>query len=188
VTINGTPTVGTQSTITGGTYSPAPTGRKYQWERCNASGNLCKKIAGATFNVYTPVPLDVGKRLRVVETVTKAPFTSGGSTSAASARGIKGDFLVKTTVEVFGFPKKGVLSRVTPGSYLPPTPGKRTYRWLRCGGLELASCVTISGATAKTYRPGAADVGKRLRVVETVIKKGYNNLSVTSDASAKVTS
>ncbi len=186
VAINGTPTVGTKSTITGGTYSPTPSGRSYQWKRCDSTGNTCVAISGATYSTYTPVAADVGKTLRVVETVTKSLYVSGGSTSAASALVVKGTFVMNTQVAVFGYPKHGVTSSVTQGSYTP-TPTARSYQWLRCTSTTLASCVTISGATANTYKPGSSDIGKRLRVVETVSAPGYNNLSVTSLASAAVT-
>ncbi len=179
VTINGTPKVGTKSTITAGTYTPSPAGSSYQWERCDSAGNNCTPIAGATFNVYTPVAGDVGKTLRVVETVTKPSWANGGSTSAASAPVVKGTFVKNTTVQIFGYPKQGVTSHITQGTYTP-TPTSRTYQWLRCTSTTIASCVNISGATKSTYKPGSADNGKRLRVVETVSKAGYNNLSVTS--------
>jgi autotransporter-associated beta strand protein len=184
VTITGTPTVGTMSKITAGTYTPAPVGRSYQWERCDGSGNNCVAVAGATFNVYTPVAGDVGKTLRVVETVSKSFYFNSGSTSAATAPVVMGTFVKHTTVQIYGYPKRGVTSHVTQGSYTP-TPASRTYQWLRCGSTALTSCVNISGATKSTYKPGSADYGKRLRVVETVSKPGYNNLSVTS-AAAKV--
>ncbi len=183
--INGTPTVGTAATLTAGTYTPSPTSRSYQWKRCDSSGNNCVNISGATYKTYTPVPADVGTKLRVVETAT-ATLYSGGSTSAASALVVKGTFVVNTKVQIFGYPKHGVTSSITQGSYTP-TPTSRTYQWMRCTGTTIASCTNISGATAKTYKPVAADVGKRLRVVETVSAAGYNNLSVTSDASTKVT-
>src|SRR5207244_8810606 len=37
VAVNGTPTVGTATTLSAGSYSPAPTGRTYQWRLCNGS-------------------------------------------------------------------------------------------------------------------------------------------------------
>jgi autotransporter-associated beta strand protein len=186
VAINGTPTVGTKSTTTGGTYTPTPTGRSYQWKRCDSSGNNCVTISGATYNTYTPVAADVGKKLRVVETVKKSLYANGSSTSAASPLVIKGTFVMATQVAVFGYPKHGVTSGITQGSYTP-NPTSRTYKWMRCTSVSLSSCVIISGATAKTYKPVSADIGKRLRVVETVSAPGYNNLSVTSLASTAVT-
>jgi hypothetical protein len=186
VAINGTPKVGVQSTITVGAYTPSPTGRSYQWQRCDSTGSNCVAILGATYGTYTPVGADAGKKLRVVETVTKSLYVNGGSTSAASALVAKGTFVMNTRVAVFGYPKHGVTSQITQGSYTP-TPTSRTYQWMRCTSTALSSCVNISGATAKTYKPVSADIGKRLRVIETVYATGYNNLSVTSLSSTAVT-
>jgi hypothetical protein len=186
VAIVGTPKIGVQGTTTGGTYSPAPTGRSYQWKRCDTTGNNCVVLSGATYNTYTPVAADVGKTLRVVETVTKSGYANGSSTSAASPLVAPGTFVKNTTVAIFGYPKHGVTSSITQGSYTP-TPTARTYQWQRCTGTALASCTNISGATAKTYKPVTGDVGKRLRVIETVSAPGYTNLSVTSAASTAVT-
>jgi hypothetical protein len=186
VAIDETPKVGVQGTTTGGTYSPTPTGRSYQWKRCDTSGNNCVLIADAIYNTYTPVAADVGKTLRVVETVKKANYVTGSSTSAASPLVVKGTFDMAERVAVFGYPKHGVSSGVTQGSYTP-NPTSRAYQWMRCTDTTLASCVDISGATAKTYTPVSADIGKRLRVEETVMAPGYNNLSVTSLASTAVT-
>jgi hypothetical protein len=93
-------------------------------------------------------------------------------------------FVKHTSVQIFGYPKHGVTSHVTKGSY-GPMPTSRTYQWLLCRSTNLASCVNIAGATKSTFKPPSADIGKRLRVVETVMKAGYSNLSVTS-AAAKV--
>jgi len=186
VAINGTPTVGAKSTTTGGTYTPSPTGRSYQWKRCNSSGSSCVAISEATYPTYTPVAADVGRTLRVVETVEASLYVDGESTSAASAVVVKGTFVMNTQVAVFGYPKHGVVSKITQGSYTP-TPTSRTYQWQRCTSTSPSSCLTISGATAKTYTPVSADIGERLRVVETVKKSGYHNLSVTSLASTAVT-
>jgi hypothetical protein len=187
VAINGTPTVGTMSRMTGGTYTPSPTARSYQWMRCTSTTLAsCANISGATNNAYTPVAGDVGKFLRVVETVTRASYVNGGSTSAASPAVVNGTFVMNTQVAVFGFPRQGTASTITQGSYTP-TPTSRTYQWMRCTSTTLASCTNISGATTNTYTPVAADVGKRLRVIETVSKAGFDNLSVTSQASAAVT-
>src|SRR5205807_1557975 len=84
VAINGTPTVGTASTLTAGSYTPTPTGQSYQWRLCDSSGNSCANISGATSSTYTPVAGDVGSTLRVVETVSKSGYNNGSSTSNAS--------------------------------------------------------------------------------------------------------
>jgi hypothetical protein len=186
VAIKGTPKVGVKTTVRPGTYSAVVGSRSYQWESCDSGGNNCVSIAGARYKTYTPVAADVGKRLRVVETVEDSLHVSGGSTSAASAAVVKGRFGVGNHVAVFGYPQHGVTSGITQGSY-SPIPTARTYQWLLCTGTTNASCVPISGATAKTYKPVKADIGERLRVVETVSAPGYTNRSVTSYASTVVT-
>src|SRR5207253_43394 len=60
VAVNGTPTVGTATTLTAGSYNPAPTSSSYQWRLCNSSGASCADISGATNSTYTPVAGDVG--------------------------------------------------------------------------------------------------------------------------------
>ncbi len=184
VSINGTPTVGTASTLTAGSYTPTPTGTSYQWRLCDSSGASCADIGGATSSTYTPVAGDVGSTLRVVETVTKAGYNNGGSTSAASPVVVNGSFVTNTAVSINGTPTVGTASTLTAGSYTP-TPTGSSYQWRQCDSSG-NSCSDIGGATSSTYTPVAGDVGSTLRVVETVSKAGYNNGSSTSAASPVV--
>ncbi len=184
VSINGTPTVGTASTLTAGSYTPAPTGTSYQWRLCDSSGASCADIGGATSSTYTPVAGDVGGTLRVVETVTKAGYSDGGSTSAASPVVVNGSIATNTAVAVNGTPMVDAASTLTAGSYTP-TPSSSSYQWRLCNGSG-TSCADIGGATSSTYTPVAGDVGGTLRVVETVSKAGYNNGGSTSAASPVV--
>ena len=63
------------------------------------------------------------------------------------------------------------------------SPTSFTYEWQRCPRLpsEIAACQTITGATAKTYTPVAADVHRTLRVVVTAT----NTFGSGSAASAR---
>jgi RHS repeat-associated protein len=67
-----------------GTWSavPAPT-YTYQWRHCNAFGEGCSDISGATNSTYVLGHSDVGYTLRVVVTATNLAG-SAGSTSAAT--------------------------------------------------------------------------------------------------------
>jgi hypothetical protein len=59
--------------------------------------------------------------------------------------------------------------------------GVATYQWLRAGRV-------VAGATARTYRAGAADVGRRLSVVVTVRRDGHlpaSSTAVVSKSTAK---
>src|SRR5205807_945789 len=143
-------------------------------------GASCAAISGATASTYTPVAGDVGSTLKVVETVTKAGYNNGSSTSAASAVVINGDFSTTTAVSVTGTPTVGTATTLSAGTYSPTPTGTSSLR----GALPIcgASCADISGATSSTYTPVAGDVGGTLRVVETVTKAGYNNGNSTSAA------
>ena len=57
----------------------------YQWQRCDADGNNCQDIAGATGSHYTPTAADVGGTVRVVVTATNDAGTSTPTVSAPIA-------------------------------------------------------------------------------------------------------
>ncbi len=58
----------------------------YQWRRCDAAGNGCADIAGATGGSYLQTPADVGATLRVVVTATNAGGTAARDLGADRAR------------------------------------------------------------------------------------------------------
>ena len=69
------------SASTGG-WENSPAGFAYQWLQCDATGNGCASIAGATASSYVPVAADADHALRVSVTASNA----GGSSSATSAQ------------------------------------------------------------------------------------------------------
>jgi hypothetical protein len=68
-------------TTSNGTWTGAPTSFRYQWLRCNRSGNGCSDISGATERTYLVRAADVDRTLRARVTATN----SDGSSSATSA-------------------------------------------------------------------------------------------------------
>ncbi len=62
------PKLAVTETATPGTWTNEPTAYSYQWEDCNAGGEECEAIAGATSAKYTPVADDVGRMLAVTVT------------------------------------------------------------------------------------------------------------------------
>ena len=80
-TVSGTPVVGGSLTANEGTWTNAPTSFSYQWQRCDASGNSCGAVAGATSKTYAVSSDDFGDTLRVAVTARNAR----GSSSATSA-------------------------------------------------------------------------------------------------------
>jgi hypothetical protein len=82
-TISGTPEVGQTLTAGPGTWNGTTTPTfAYRWQRCDAQGNNCASIAGATAQTYTVQSADVGATLRFVVAATD----SSGSNSATSSQ------------------------------------------------------------------------------------------------------
>ncbi|HEV3323111.1 MAG TPA: right-handed parallel beta-helix repeat-containing protein [Solirubrobacteraceae bacterium] len=81
-TITGTTIEGDTLTATNGTWENSPTSYKYQWQDCNAKGEGCATISGATSATRKLASSDVEHTLRVVVTATN----KGGSTPATSAQ------------------------------------------------------------------------------------------------------
>ncbi|HST54961.1 MAG TPA: choice-of-anchor Q domain-containing protein [Solirubrobacteraceae bacterium] len=80
-TISGTTTAGQTLTAGNGSWSGSPTSYARQWQSCDAAGNSCSNVSGATGTTYVLDSGDVGNTLRVKVTATNA----GGSTAATSA-------------------------------------------------------------------------------------------------------
>ena len=75
-------------TVTIGHYAlagaPAPA-VSYEWQRCDAGGELCEAIGGASGASYAPTAEDVGRTLRAVVRASNAEYVGGGEASEATA-------------------------------------------------------------------------------------------------------
>jgi hypothetical protein len=78
--ISGTTQVGSTLTASQGTWTGNPTSVAYAWLRCDADGNSCATIGGATSNTYVLTQADAGSTLRLSVTATNA----AGSTTFVS--------------------------------------------------------------------------------------------------------
>ena len=84
-TIAGTAQEGKTLNESHGSWIPkSPSGYSYQWQDCDASGNACSAIAGATSQSYTATAADVGQTLRVLESATAGGITSAPVSSGAT--------------------------------------------------------------------------------------------------------
>jgi hypothetical protein len=93
-TISGTPEVGQTLTASNGTFTSDTTPTyTYQWQGCDAQGNNCTSITGATSQTYAVQSADVGKTLRVVVTATNA---SGASSATSAQTAVVTTAVVKT--------------------------------------------------------------------------------------------
>ncbi len=83
-TISGVAEVGITLVATRGTWKNSPTSFHFQWLRCDAAGNACLAISGATTKIYTVTYSDIGHTLRISVTARNG----SGSTTASSAQTI----------------------------------------------------------------------------------------------------
>ncbi|WP_308287726.1 carboxypeptidase regulatory-like domain-containing protein [Cryobacterium sp. 1639] len=170
-TVSGTTKVGQTLTAKAGTWAPATVTVTYQWLRSGAA------ISGATASAYKLTAADAGKTLSVKVTGTKTGFTTVAKTSTATAA-VTGVLTATPTPTVTGKVKVGQTLTAKPGTWAPATVTLK-YQWFRSG-------TAISKATAATYKPVAADVGKTLTVKVTGSKAGYTTVVKSSAATVKV--
>jgi hypothetical protein len=67
-TVAGMPQQGQTLSAGRGSWTGAPSSFSYAWSRCDATGNACSPIAGATSSTYVPAAADAGSTLRVAVT------------------------------------------------------------------------------------------------------------------------
>jgi hypothetical protein len=168
--IGGSATEGETLSASAGTWTGGPTSYAYQWQDCNAAGESCVSIAGATSSSRQLVAGDVGHTLRVVVTASNA----GGSAKASSAA-------TATVVAdppppppppaptniappvVSGSTVEGQTLTASSGAWAE-SPTSYTYQWQDCNSSG-AGCAAIAGATSGTHVLASSDVGRTLRVV-----------------------
>jgi hypothetical protein len=89
--VSGAAAVGGSASTSNGAWSGAPT-YSYAWLRCDASGDECVPIDGATSASYTPADADAGRRLKSRVTATQAGLSvsSDSEPSAVVAARVPG--------------------------------------------------------------------------------------------------
>ena len=142
-----------------------------QWLRCNADGNDCAAIPGATTSAYTLAKADSGDTIRLRETATNI----AGSTASQSD--------ATTVVALPPAPTDTVAPSVTGSSVVGKTLTAKTGTWTAVGSVTVArqwlrcsadggDCASIAGKTASTYVLAAADAGSTIRLQVTATGLG----------------
>jgi uncharacterized protein YmfQ (DUF2313 family) len=167
-TIAGTAASGSTLTVSAGTWGGTrPFAYTHQWQRCDSAGANCANVAGQTASSYLLVAADVGSKIRVVETATNTAGTqTAASTPTATITAASAAPANTAPPTVSGTPQQGQTLTVTAGSWSgTPTPNL-SEQWQRCDSAG-ANCANVAGQTASSYLLVAADVGSKIRVVET---------------------
>jgi hypothetical protein len=161
-TISGTAQQGQTLAASKGGWSGSPTSYTYAWSQCDASGNTCSAISGATSATYTPATTDVGHTLRVAVTATN-DGGSGSATSAQSAVVSSTAAPTPTTAPaISGTPSVGSTLTANKGTW-SGSPTSMSVQWWRCDS-NGDSCAAVAGATGDTYAVTQADAGETIRL------------------------
>jgi hypothetical protein len=165
------------------TATPAPgTAIAVQWLRCDADGQLCTPIPGATTTNYRLTTADLGHTIRVQETGSNGPDVSAPVVSAPTVvvRALPVGVNYTSRPVISGRPVIGQTLRVSDGGWTGTPPITFSYQWQRCGGVLNPGgksftivCVDIPGATQNTYTVTGADAGKLMLAFVT----GTNSVS-----------
>lgn len=126
---------------------------------------------------YTPRATDVGKRVAFRVTGSKAGFATSSRTSASTGAVAAGT-LTSFTPSISGPVSVGSTLVADAGNWAPSTVAFK-YPWSANGD-------ALVGATASTYKPSSATIGKKITVTVTGVKAGCTSASRTSISSASV--
>jgi hypothetical protein len=164
-----------------------PISYEFRWVRCGVDGGRpdgsdCGLIIGATRSTYRIASADVGSRLRVRVTATNA---DGATTVASNPTPVIVGPPVNTSIPlVTGSALVGGVATAEPGRWVGRQPIAFSYAWLRCNNAG-GECAAIAGATGRSYRVAASDVGHKLRVNVTA-RNAVGSVTVISGESAVV--
>jgi hypothetical protein len=169
----GLPQSGNTLTAQGWLFNPAATvSTRFVWLRCDANGNDCHPIPGASSQTYKLTDQDVTLRLRVQVTGTNAD----GSTTldpSGPTNTIFPEQATQTkpaTMTGNAWVGESLVSGVGAWKY----PGTTyTRQWERCEA-DGSSCSTLSGEKGAAHLLGADDLGHRLRVRVSADSNGPN--------------
>jgi hypothetical protein len=168
-TVTGTARVGSPLTAHPGTWM-AGVKLGLQWY---AGG---RPVAGATGSTYTPRPADLGRTVHVEVTGSLSTYDDVTRSSAASAAVAPG-ILATAKPTVRGKPLVGRILTAAPGAWTSGTAF--AYAWFADG-------VRLRGETGKRLALTKALKGARIKVKVTGRLPGYQSVSRTSTATAKV--
>jgi hypothetical protein len=166
------PAVGGTLTADPGDWSGVTDETTYQWLLCDADGDNCVPIDGATDPTYTVGPGDAGGTIKVVVTVTNP----GGSTSVTSPPSA-----VVPYVPLPAAP--GPSGGITTGAATPPATAAEDECQQLVGGAKYRrlAIAGIGNVRVRAYTSGAARIDSPMRVSTTIHRGGASSVGYTLD-------
>ena len=164
-----------------GAWTGSPTAYAYQWEACDALGEGCLVVSGATSSRYKLGFGNVGGSMRVVVTASN----TGGSTPAASEpTGTVAPAPPANTAppSISGSAEEGRRLTASEGSWTG-APISYAYQWEDCNSSGEA-CTNVVGASGSSYTLGSSDVGHTVQVVVTATNAGGSTPAVSEATGA----
>ncbi|WP_224360782.1 hypothetical protein [Hyalangium versicolor] len=160
--LSGDTTVGGTLTGTQGTWVASPeTTYAYQWQRCDATGETCTNIPGATTDSYLLVAEDLQRTIRLAVTATNA---GGSATARSDATALVSGVLYNTARPVLsGNAFVGQTLTGTQGTWVALPEATYAYQWQRCDATA-EDCKNIPGATADSYLLATEDLRRTIRL------------------------
>ena len=162
--ISGTPQVGSTLTASNGTWSGSPTSITVAWSRCDANGDSCAAIAGATGDTYTVTQTDAGGTLRISVVATNASgATQFVSAQTAAVPGAGGCPPGTGTIQVADLSQPGRLD-ISKASITPKlvTLGTRTiqlhFKVTACNGRPVAGASVFATPIPFNQFAGASKI------------------------------
>lgn len=171
-TISGTAQVGRTLTAKPGSWSPTPSGYRYQWYR---SG---RAIAGANGSTHVLAPATKDGTITVRVTGSRAGYVTTTSKPSGATKKVKAGTITAVKPKITGTVRVGSTLKAVPGRWKPSTT-TFSYQWYR-------NSSKIKKATRASYLLRSSDKGKKISVKVTGRATGYTTKAVTSSRTAKV--
>jgi sugar lactone lactonase YvrE len=166
---------------TGEWHSVGRVSYAYQWQRCDAAGEACASIEGATGATYVPEAADLHGTLRVTVTASNGAG-SAGATSRPSGAVAQAPPPENTAVPaIAGMTVDGRTLTASTGAWGGAQPMSYAYQWESCNPAG-GECAPVEGATEPEYEARDGDIGSTLRAIVTATNAG-GSAQATSAAS-----
>jgi hypothetical protein len=170
--LSGSARIGSSLSVSTGTWSPAATGYRYQWQVGFGSGWVT--IAGATGATFTPTQSQLGGVVRAGVTATNAYGSTTAWTAMSSIVQSAGPTATSGPV-LSGTPRVGSRLSVTTGTWSPAATSY-TYQWQVGFG---SGWITIPGAAGSTFTVTQSQAGGAIRAGVTATNASGSTTSWT---------